>query len=400
MLKLTKHFTHLPLLKKPVFSLLFIIPLSQEAMITAISSFLKSKTFGLALLLLLLATFTACEDASKKYKNLIPKASGSRSEIVLLMDAGKWKGDLGLQVREVLMDPLQGVIHNEPRFKLIKVDPTSGSDFLTTHHSVLVVLALDSKSAQSEAIKKYFSPQAIEQVMRDSVAYFIYKKDEFAKGQNLFFICGKNDKQIAKSLKENRLKIREVFEASERKRVLALNLKGGKDEKLMEKYQNQHDFKIQIPLGYLEAQNHKKDDLGFILLRNLDPLGDRNLIISYRPYTSKAQFEPDSILAWRDWIGKTFIKDPEHGSYMESQADMLAPFYQEINRNGNYSREMRALWRLSSRTAGGPFISHTFVDEKRNRIFYVEGFVEAPQRLEKRELIRDVESLIWSLQPL
>jgi hypothetical protein len=365
---------------------------------------LRSSSFYLFSLLALFFA-TSCDlltPRKVKYDDLMPKSIGGRGEIMLIMDSAKWKGDLGLSLREVLMDPMEGLMRSEPRFRLIRIkDPSANGDFITSHHSVLVVLSLESQSPTSKIIKRYFSQEAIDAVMRDSVAYLVHKKEEFAKGQNLIFICGKNDEQVQKSLQANTEKIRNIFEQSERTRVLGMNMKEGKADELMAQYLKQHSFKMQIPVGFLEAQNLQvAANEGFILLRRLNNQGDKNLIISYRPYTSQKQFAPDSIMAWRDYIGKTYIVDPEYGSYMQSQADMMEPHFAEINRNNQYAVEVRALWRLSSMAAGGPFIGQTFVDEKRNRLYYIEGFVEAPQRLDKRELIRDVESLLWSFQPL
>jgi hypothetical protein len=47
--------------------------------------------------------------------------------------------------------------------------------------------------------------------------------------------------------------------------------------------------------------------------------------------------------------------------------------------NGNYVREMRGLWEVKVDFMGGPFISWTMVDEKRNRIVTAFGFVYAPK---------------------
>jgi hypothetical protein len=46
---------------------------------------------------------------------------------------------------------------------------------------------------------------------------------------------------------------------------------------------------------------------------------------------------------------------------------------------------------------GGPFISLTTLDEKRNRVVTIEGYVFAPNS-PKRELIRDLEAILYSLE--
>jgi hypothetical protein len=46
---------------------------------------------------------------------------------------------------------------------------------------------------------------------------------------------------------------------------------------------------------------------------------------------------------------------------------------------------------------GGPFISLVQLDEKRNKIITVDGFVFAPAH-KKRELIRQMEAILYSLK--
>ena len=45
---------------------------------------------------------------------------------------------------------------------------------------------------------------------------------------------------------------------------------------------------------------------------------------------------------------------------------------------------------------GGPFVNITQLDEKRNRIVTVEGFVYAPGN-DKRDLLQQVEAIIYTL---
>jgi len=59
--------------------------------------------------------------------------------------------------------------------------------------------------------------------------------------------------------------------------------------------------------------------------------------------------------------------------------------------------EIRGLWRVENAFMGGPFVSLSTVDETRNRVVTVEGFVYAP-KADKRNLMRQVEAVVYSLQ--
>jgi len=64
--------------------------------------------------------------------------------------------------------------------------------------------------------------------------------------------------------------------------------------------------------------------------------------------------------------------------------------------NGNFVTEMRGLWETVGDFMGGPFISWSFVDEKRSRIVTAFGYVYAP-KVAKRNPIRKVESVLKTI---
>ena len=76
----------------------------------------------------------------------------------------------------------------------------------------------------------------------------------------------------------------------------------------------------------------------------------------------------------------------------------LAPVYfKEFSNKGRYTAELRGRWTLVNDFMGGPFVSFSQVDEKRGRVVTVEGYVYAPNE-KKRKFIREVESILWTLQ--
>ena len=71
--------------------------------------------------------------------------------------------------------------------------------------------------------------------------------------------------------------------------------------------------------------------------------------------------------------------------------------YQAITLQGKYCGVMRGLWRVQGDMMGGPFVSHTRLDEQNNRVIVVEGFVYAPET-EKRNFIRRIEAALYTLR--
>ena len=68
-----------------------------------------------------------------------------------------------------------------------------------------------------------------------------------------------------------------------------------------------------------------------------------------------------------------------------------------ISVNGKFAMEARGLWEMRNAPMGGPFVSHSRIDEKNGRVIVVEGFVYAPEKM-KRTLIRRLEAALYTLE--
>lgn len=365
----------------------------------------------LAFFLFTITIFSSC--SSKKagekeftYRDFLPHSKGGRGEMMLLMDSSQWNGDLGAAAREVYMAPMPGFPQPaEPVFKIYHVRPAETTNLLEEYHSIFVVLSLANNSEDSEELKKKFSKESLTRIAADTTPYLIVKQDVHAKNQQVVYLIGKDDAQLIKHLKANAEKLREIFYKTERQRSYLVAFRGGKQTGRMQRYEKEHGFKMDIPDGYQEAKdiiitNKQKQDSGFVFLRLIDNANgrDRNIFVAYKPYISQGQLSVDSVLAWRRELGEKYMKDPDKGSYMTDQTDVMPYFSQKINFKEHYAVEIRALWRLTSLTAGGPFLGYLIVDEKKNRLYYIEGFIYAPTS-KKRDYVREVESILWTFEP-
>ena len=59
--------------------------------------------------------------------------------------------------------------------------------------------------------------------------------------------------------------------------------------------------------------------------------------------------------------------------------------------------EARGLWRMKGDFMGGPYVSHTRLDEKNQRIITAEIFVYSPDKM-KRNLMRQMEASLYTLR--
>jgi len=93
---------------------------------------------------------------------------------------------------------------------------------------------------------------------------------------------------------------------------------------------------------------------------------------------------------------KPRVPGGQPGSYMAIEFE--APIHSKtFEHKGNFVREIKGLWEMEGGFMGGPFVSWTMVDEKRDRLVTAFGFVFAP-KYEKRNHIRKIESLIRTIE--
>ena len=70
----------------------------------------------------------------------------------------------------------------------------------------------------------------------------------------------------------------------------------------------------------------------------------------------------------------------------------------KVSFDGQFAVETRGLWKTNNLSMGGPFISYTLVNEEKNRLFYIEGFVYSPGK-NQREDIRELEVILSTFEP-
>ena len=109
-----------------------------------------------------------------------------------------------------------------------------------------------------------------------------------------------------------------------------------------------------------------------------------------------SDFKIENLIAVRDSFLKKYIAGPSEGSYMTTELANYPPTYREMDVNGVYCMEVRGLWKVEGDFMGGPFMSRSYYDKKKNDIVTVETFVYAPQH-KKRNKIRLMEAITTSV---
>ena len=124
-------------------------------------------------------------------------------------------------------------------------------------------------------------------------------------------------------------------------------------------------------------------------------LSEYQMVIELKDYTADDIFKNGNLIGLRDSITlHNVFEDPEDlDSYIRVDTLNIETEFITTRFNGQYAKRIRGIWKANNLTLGGSFISYVFVDEKTNRLYYLDGFVVSPGRA-KREPLRELEVIL------
>ncbi|MDQ3100864.1 MAG: DUF4837 family protein [Bacteroidota bacterium] len=312
----------------------------------------------------------------------LPRSVGGQGEILVVMQKGHWDGAPGTAIREIFEKPMAGLPQREPRFKVAYTTPEGFGSLLTAHHNV--ILALIGTEA-------------------DTTAFFI-QKNVHATGQLLLRAEAKDPVRWIELFRQKSDDLVAIFEEHHRQRIIA-RLSTERDVTIGSSVKAAHDMTLLIPGGFRVIVQ----DTNFSWIQRdqmrtgsgLDHNVIEGILIYHYPYVSDSTFNVDHLVNVRDEFTKAYVKGPAEGSYMIVQRGFegvdLMPGGRAAQINGKFAYVMNGLFGMKGAKMGGPFVSLTTIDEQRQRVVTVEGFVYAPQ-FDKREHVRELEAILFSLQ--
>lgn len=327
----------------------------------------------MALTAMLVIGLSSCKNGQQTG---LPPCTGKPGEVLIIIADDLYKGAagdtlLGILTQEEPALPQSGMDGAEPMFNVLHLPPAALNNTIRPARNLLIV---DVGSHVAKPEIKVF-------------------KDYWADEQILIRLNSPDRDQLITLINENALNIVNILRDGEVDRNLAYNRKY-QNPAITQALLRNHEIEASFPKGFAA-----KVDTGNFIWIQFDPATETQgvLIWSY-PYTSEKQLELPDLQSFTNQFLEPRVPGPsapKKKSYMR-----MVPDVQVITRtftwNGNFVREMRGLWEVKPDFMGGPFISWTMVDEKRNRLVTAFGFVYAP-KIGKRNLIRKVESLLKTI---
>ena len=344
--------------------------------------------------LLIVGSFVSCSD--KKSENL-PKAAGISGDMYLVMDSIQWKGSLGKLLDSTFNAEMRGLPRTEYIYNMHWVDPRKLNFILKQRRNIIFATTLDKQSHGAKIIKKIFTPDFVEKIKLDPTLYVTTSKNVFAKGQEVMYLFGNNEKELIANIRKNRQQLIDYFDKTERDRLTVSLLKSGQLKGLGDWMRKNMKADLKVPFGYKLVVNEKD----FVWVRQINPNDDKDIFIARKKYISADQFKLDSLIKFRNEICKKYLfEDPDvSDSYLitETTVPFVPVETRKVNFNNQFCMEMRGLWRANNFSMGGPFVSYSLVDEVSGYFYYIEGFTFSPSR-SQREIMRELETILFTFK--
>ena len=341
---------------------------------------------------LIIFSFVGCNSKTGENlkKEFMPLARGENDEIILVIDSTQWEGGVGEKLRDIYQKYIPMLPQDEYEFSVNKVNPRKLNDVLKSAKNMIFVMTLDSRTSESRAIRDYFTDSSLKKIQRDSSIYYTIRKDEFAKGQIVLFLFAQDSEALVRKLDENESSLRNLFTSAVRDRTRE-GLLAKSEKTLVNKIKEDHPYTIHVPFGWDLAKNLPN----FIWLRKLEAQSELNVFVYEGEYKDQQVFNHVDEL--REEITSTYLRDSERPEIYITRQPQVPVMTTRVSFKDMFAVEARALWKISDNSGGGPFVSYTFVDEKNQKLYYIEGYVYSPAT-KKKHLIREVEAILSTFE--
>ena len=301
----------------------------------------------------------------KSDKVMLVSSTGRINHLLIVIDTEDWNGKVGEAIKNIISEPVIGLPQDENQFSVTQVDPRTFNSLFKRSRNILFV-GIDSTNQVYQNIDVFSSPQAT------------------------FTILSSNKEELIESIQNNKGKILSTF----KKNDLALyQRKITKDVHKLENIQTLKNLGISMKLPF--AYKMVEDTGQFLWYRNTFNKGLLN-IIAYEIPTFGEPYSKESLVSFRDSIGKNFIPGQFDKTYMRTEPN-FTPITTEVELNGMKAIETRGLWFVEGDFMGGPYISYTLEDPINERLIVIEGFSYSPSS-KKRDIVFELEAILKTVK--
>ena len=317
--------------------------------------------------LLSVVLFTSCGDS------MLRKSMGTPFEVLLVCDDDIWNSSAGQALEQALDTPVPGLPQQEASFKVTR---RSTDDFTTYVQAFRNIIMVDINSSYSKC-------------------EYRYERNVYAEPQIVMGIHAPDKKSLGEFVYRNAHVIVDFFTGKEREhQICELEKKHNKD--IMALIKQKFGCEMMIP-NNINGRKVGEDFIWISDYNNPSKVEMMSFAIYSYPYTSPDNFSREHFIHKRDSVMKENIQGAESWQYIQTDEETVT--IEPVSFNGRYMSIARGSWYMENDDmfGGGPFVSHSIVDEKNCRMIVVEAFVYAPNK-EKRGYMRKLEASLYTLK--
>ena len=311
---------------------------------------------------------TNCHGLSESFKR---SAVGNPYEVLVVCDEPFWGSPAGRAIFNALDTDVPGLPQSERSFRISRVSEANFSGMIKPFRNVITVDVNDRMYTKTS---------------------FKYSRDPFATPQMIMTIQSPDNYEMAEYINKNKQVIIDFFNAAEMNRQID-NLKAKHSESALATTKEMFDCELLIPTE-LNGEKRGENFVWFSDFNSTNPDILSFVMYSY-PYTSVDNFSKENYIHTRDSVMKANMPGGKPGQYI--QTDSMFVDITETSDRDRYMQVARGLWYMKDDMMGGPFVSHSMVDEKNGRVVVVEAFVYAPNK-KKGATMRKLEASLYTLK--
>lgn len=308
-------------------------------------------------------TFASCKNGTW----FTPVSSGRPYEMLVVIDKDMWERPAGRALFNVLDTDVPGLPQSERSFRISNIDYSNYDRVFKIFRNIIEV---DIQDTYTQPKLKYF-------------------RDAYAQPQMIMRIQAPNEAEFEEYVTRHKQVIIDFFVKSEMNRQISA-LKEKHSDMVERKVDSIFGCKIWVPVD-LASYKVRKD---FFWASTNAATSDMNIVVYSFPYTDTRTFTREFFIQKRDSVMKANLPGAREGMYM--MTDTLYVETKDIVVHKQYAQEARGLWAIKGDMMGGPFVSHSRVDQKNGRVVVAEAFIYSPDKL-KRNLIRMMEASLYTL---
>ncbi len=312
-------------------------------------------------------------DAKQAFK---PEITGRAGEVLVVIGKSAQEDTAGRVLSRILGQEYLGLPAAEPIFEMQAV-PHGMFDPDYNMHKLRNIIVVDIADT----------------VSTDTIAFF---KETWARQQAVIRIQGKSSAAVAGVASRNEIKIVSFLVRAERDRLIKYykRIKSGANATDVAK---RWGVSMTIPNMFDKCTPARKGEVSWFM-SDTDEYSDGLLVYAY-PYTGPDCMTKRALIAHRDSVLYSNIIGPNN-SRMKTETtyeDEMVYKYGQGMQDGHDVAELRGLWRMDGAAMGGPFIMRAVLDEANGRVVVTDGYVYYPSRELKRNHIRQLEAIMYTL---